>query len=310
MILVCGGTGFLGSHIVERILRDGRDVRILSRDPSRHEGRFRRPGVSWAAGDVTEPSSLQRAFTGVTTVIHAVQFPTHPVEIPARGWTYRRVDAEGTQAAVAMARKTGVRRFIYLSGAGTDPSRPEPWFRAKARAEEVVRESGLEHVILRPSLVYGPGDRTLNRLASTVRYLPFVPVIGSGMEKVQPVFVGDLSEVTARAIDLDPPDGPLFEVGGPEQLTVREVVRTVLEVLGKRRAVVGIPKGLVKVAASFLALLPVPPLSPAAVDFVTMDVTVDIGPMRRTFGIEPAPLGRALRRYLGRPSGNAENLSR
>src|SRR5687767_6590374 len=140
-VLVAGGTGFIGSRVVDELLRrGGHQLRVMTRNP---EAARPRDGVQYVRGDVSDPASLEAATRGVEVVVHAVQFPNHPVENPRRGWTYEQVDGEGTERMVAAATKNGVRRFVYLSGAGARPGRPEPWFRAKERAERAVRGSGL-----------------------------------------------------------------------------------------------------------------------------------------------------------------------
>jgi NADH dehydrogenase len=128
------------------------------------------------AGDAV---SLGKAFTGADVVVHAIQFHNHPVEDAAKGRTYMEVDGRGTELAARTAKKLGVRRFVYLSGAGAGQGRPQPWFRAKDRAEAAIRETGMEHVLLRPSWIYGPGDRSMSRFVWFCRHLPVVPVIGT-----------------------------------------------------------------------------------------------------------------------------------
>ena len=185
-IVVAGGTGFIGREVVERLLETrGDEIVVTSRDPERGDpfgGRVRM--VQAFAGD---PISMGKAFTGAEVVVQAIQFPNHPVEDPSRGRTYMEVDGKGTEVAVAVAKKLGVRRFVYLSGAGAGQGRTQPWFQAKDRAEAAIRASGMEHALLRPSWIYGPGDRSMNRFVFFCRYLPVVPVIGDGKTAVQPI---------------------------------------------------------------------------------------------------------------------------
>src|SRR6266508_2321711 len=175
-VLVAGGTGFIGSHVVDELAKGGRHtIAVMTRDPA---AATRREGVArYVQGDVADASSLARASEQIEAVVHCVQFPNHPVENPRRGWTYERVDGDGTERMVAACMKSGVRRFVYLSGAGVAPGRDKPWWRAKARAERAIVESGMEYVIIRPSWVYGPEDRSLNKFIAFVKYLPIVPII-------------------------------------------------------------------------------------------------------------------------------------
>jgi len=300
-VLVTGGTGFIGGAIVRalRALGSDHDVRCLSRragSPSAAAG-----GVPAIAGDVRDPSSLRRAVDGMDAVVHCVQFPNHPVENPRRGYTYAAIDGQGTVNLAAACRDAGVRRLLYLSGAGVRPGRTEPWFRAKEIAERAVRDSGCEWVIFRPSWVYGARDRSLNRFVQMVRWLPVVPVIGSGQTRVQPVLVDDVARVVALAVGQPRAAGQVFELGGPERLSMDEILRTVQRVLGRHQPLVHVPVALVKLQAALLARLPNPPLSPAAIDFILMDETVDPRPAEALFGVTFRGLEAGLRTYLGAP---------
>ncbi|HET8647660.1 MAG TPA: NAD(P)H-binding protein, partial [Vicinamibacteria bacterium] len=243
-----------------------------------------------------------KAFTRAEVVVQALQFPNHPVEDPAKGRTYMEVDARGTQVAAAVARKLGVRRMVYLSGAGAGQGREQPWFRAKDLAEAAIREAGLEHSFLRPSWIYGPGDRSMNRFVAFCRYLPVVPVIGDGRTAVHPISVKDVARCVVECVRREDAKDKVLDLGGPERLTMDEIIHTLQRVLGKRRPLLHHPPGLMKLLVRPLALLPNPPLSPAAVDFVTQEVDVDPRPAMEYFGFAFRKLEDGLREYLG-PSG-------
>jgi len=296
-VVVTGGLGFIGSRIVSRLLDTGTDdIAVTSRDPDREHPWPGRVEVLQAfAGD---PLSLARAFTGADVVVHAIQFPNHPVEDPAKGRTYLEVDGKGTQVAVAAAKRAGVRRFVYLSGAGAGQDRPQPWFRAKDMAEAAIRESGLEYTILRPSWIYGPRDRSMNRFVFFCRYLPVVPVIGDGRTPVQPVYVEDVARCAAEAVRREDAKDKVFELGGPERLTMDEIIRTVQKVLGKRRPLLHHPVPLMKLLVLPMALLPEPILSPGSIDFIVQEVDVDPKPAVDYFAFPFLRLEEGLRRYL------------
>ena len=299
-VLVSGGTGFIGSEIVQRLLREPSPARITvgTRSPERHkEGDSR---ISWIRADVGDSASLERATQGQEVVIHCVQFPNAPVENTRRGWTYLQVDGAGSVRMVEAAKKSSVRRFIYLSGAGAGRGRKEPCFLAKAMAEEAILRSGMEYVIFRPSWIYGHGDRSMNRFARMARFLPFLPVIGDGQTKVQPVFVRDVAGAAARAVTSAKATNQLFELGGPEELTMDEIMKTVLRVLGKRRFLLHYPTGLMKLAAQFLKFLPGPPLTPGAVDFLTMENPVDSTAAVEALDLKLSTLEAGLGSYMGR----------
>jgi NADH dehydrogenase len=295
-VLVAGGTGFIGSRIVDELgARGGHRLVAMTRDPARARPKS---GVEYVRGDVADPASLDAATRGMDVVVHAVQFPNHPVENPRKGWTYEQVDGAGTERMVAAAEKNGVKRFVYLSGAGVRAGRSEPWFRAKARAERAITASGLEYVILRPSWIYGPDDRSMNKFVAFVKWLPVVPVIGSGQERVQPVAVADVATVAAAAVDEPAAANRVFELGSSPPLTMDEIIRTIMRVLGKRKPLLHQPTWLVKIPAAVIQYLPSAPLSPGAVDFITMDERVDPSEAERVFGIRFRPLEAGLRAYL------------
>lgn len=292
MILVAGGSGFIGRAVVAALRRRGHPVRVLSRGttcPARTDA-----GVTMVRADVREPASLDPAMVDVTAVVAAVQFPGHPVEVPREGLTYDAFDRKGTEHLVAAAQAAGVRRFVYVSGAGAGEGRPEEWFVAKDRAESAVRGSGLDWTIVRPSWVYGPGDRSLNKFALLARWLPVVPLTSMGGNRVRPVHVDDVADVIARCVDLPETSGQTIGVGGPEFLTMRQVVRTMLAVMGKKRLILPTPVPLVKIGSAVLYRLPGRILSPRAVDFANGEADVDIAAMRELVGVDPRPLADGL----------------
>jgi NADH dehydrogenase len=293
-IVVTGGTGFIGREVVRRLLETGTDeVVVTSRDPRRHHGR----GVEMVqafAGDLT---SLARAFAHAEVVVHAIQFPNHPVEKPGKGFTYLEVDGRGTEVAALAAKRAGVRRVVYLSGAGAGENRPQPWFRAKDRAETAIRQAGLEYVFLRPSWIYGRRDRSMNRFVNFCRYLPVVPVIGTGRTPVYPIAVQDVARVAAESARRTELKDAAFGLAGPERLTMDEVVGTIQKVLGTHRPILHQPAALMKLLVLPMQLLPEPILSPGAIDFVTGEVEMDPLPAQSAFG-SFLTLEEGLRTYL------------
>jgi NADH dehydrogenase len=296
-IVVAGGTGFIGRHVVDRLLETGGDeVVVTSRDPERRDlwgGRV--PMVQAFAGD---PTSLGKAFAKADVVVQAIQFPNHPVEDPKKGRSYLEVDGKGTAVAAKVAKAMGVRRIVYLSGAGAGQGRPQPWFRAKDMAEAAIREQGLEYTFLRPSWIYGPGDRSMNRFVFFCRYLPVVPVIGDGKTPVHPIYVKDVARCVAEAVRREDAKDKAFDLGGPQRLTMDEIIRTVQAVLGKRRPLLHHPVPIMKVLVLPMGVLPNPILSPTAIDFITQEVEIDPRPAREHFGFEFRRLEEGLRDYV------------
>jgi len=298
VILVAGGSGFIGSAVVRRLIREGREVAVMTAYPARSRARIESMGARVIQGDVRDAGSLERAVAGAETVVQALTFPTFPVEKPRRGFTFEEFDHRGTERLVRAAVRAGAGRVVFGSGAGAAPDAPKVWFRAKWAGEEAVRAAGIDHAIIRPSWVYGPEDRALNRFVAFHRWLPFVPVVGDGRQRLQPVFVEDVADAFAQAAGAEGPKGT-FEIGGPDVLTMNEVLATMMEARGKRKPLVHFPVALPKLAGFFLQFLPNAPLSPDAVEFVTGDALADTGPLLAAFHLTLTPLRDGLATYLG-----------
>lgn len=297
-IVAAGGTGFLGRHVCKALIEAGHDVTVLGRNPDRVSSIPELSGANATRGDVTSPRTLTNTLEGAEAVLGMVQFPNHPVEVPRKGLTYDHYDREGTENLIAQAKQSDVRRFFYMSGAGASATSDKRWYRAKGRAEGALRGSGLDHAILRPSWAYGPEDRALNRLAKIARYSPVVPRLGVRPQHIQPVHVDDIALAVRRIFEIDEAWGRTFGIGGPEVMTMTEVLTTMLDVLGKKRLIVPIPAPLAKVATAPLTLLPKPPMTPFGIDFAVQDGVVDTTDLEKVLDVRPVSLREGLARYL------------
>jgi NADH dehydrogenase len=307
-VAVAGGTGFVGSAIAVELHRRGHRVVVLS-----HSGEAARgplpDSIEIRRADVTEPAALAPALQGVDVLAIALAFPNSPMEQPNRGLTFEAVDAAGTEHLVAAARQAGVGRVLYVSGAGAAPDAKRHWYRAKWRAEQAIRGSGLNWTIIRPTWIFGPRDVSLNRFLGFARRLPFVPLTNSGRQQLAPVFIDDVARLVADAIVEPEAANAVFEVGGPETLTMRAIVARALRAAGIRRPILPGPTPLLKLAAWPLQFLPTPPLTPAAVDFVNQPATVDLGPLLKRLPRDLTPLDEGLRTYLGPMSGRGSEIT-
>ena len=299
MFLIAGGTGFVGSAVVEELKRRGLPVGALGRDAGRVRQRFG-AGVEARAADVTRPEQLVGALQGAIVVINSVQFPNMPIENARKGWTFERVDFEGTRNLVEAAKQAGVKRFVYVSGVGAGPAAEKHWFRFKWQAEQYLATSGLEWSIVRPTWVFGPGDHSLNRLIGFARFLPFIPSFGDGLQAMQPVFIDDVGRVLADAAMKPEAANQMFELGGPEIMTMNDVLNTALEVMGKKRPIIHQPVALGKVIGRLAAILPAPPLSVDAIDFITSPAVADTTHIERVLTPKLTPLRQGLETYLRR----------
>jgi NADH dehydrogenase len=297
VILVAGGSGFIGSAVVRHLVAGGEEVAVLTAHPERSRERIERLGARPVTGDVLRPDSLPPAMKGAEAVVQALTFPTFPVEKPRQGYTFEEFDHLGTERLARAAAEAGAKRFVYASGSGAAPDAPESWFRAKWAGEQAIMATGLPYAIVRPSWVYGPEDRALNRFVTFHRRLPFVPVVGNGRQRLQPVFIDDVAAVLARAATAVGPTG-LFELGGPDVLTMDEVLTAMMIARGKRKPLIHFPVWMPKLAGAVLQYLPKPPLSPDAVSFVVHDAVADNAAMLAAFDISLTSLREGLATYL------------
>jgi NADH dehydrogenase len=297
MILVSGGTGFVGSAIVRELLRRGEKVAVLGRDAKKVRKLFD-ASVDVRAGDVRDPSTLGAAMRGADIVINAVQFPGSPIENRHKGWTFEEVDLKGTRNQVDAAKAAKVRRFVSISAVGASRDADKHWFRYKWEAEKYLQDSGLEWVIVRPAWVFGPGDVSLNRFLGFARILPFVPMFGNGQQDMQPAFVDDVGWVSAEAALKREAANKVFEIGGPEVMSMNDVVRTALDVQGKKRLLLHQPAVLGKLLGSVASVLPGPPLTADAIDFITGAATADNTIMNEVLHPRLTTLRDGLQTYL------------
>jgi NADH dehydrogenase len=300
---VAGGTGLVGGGIAAELFRRGHRVVVLSH---RADAAGRGPlpdSVEMRAVDVTTGEGLPEALRGLDALAIALAFRNSPIEAPRMGETFMNVDAGGTERLAAAAREAGVRRLVYISGAGAAPNAKRHWFRAKWRAELAIRESGVAFTIIRPTWIFGPRDVSLNRFVGFARTLRMVPLTNTGRQLLAPVFIDDAARLAADSLTDDAAAGQVFELGGPETLSFRQVVARALRAAGLRRPIIPGPTPLIKLAARPLTLLREPLLTPDAVDFINQPATVDLGPLLARMPRRLTPFDEALATYL--PPGSA-----
>ena len=296
MILVTGGTGFVGRHVVHALRAENRPVRVLVRDRSSAQAKTL---VNWgselAEGDVTNAGSLRRAVAGCAQVIHLVAIIAEPRPEP-----FERIMKQGTRDLVAAAEKEGVTRFVLMSALGTDERSKDlvPYYGAKWEMEQTVEASGLDHVVFRPSFIFGKDGGILPLFIRQVRLAPVTPVAGNGERRLQPIWVDDVAQFFARALDDEAAGGRTFDLGGRDEITWNDLLRRLRRMLGvRRRPLVHIPIGVMRAGASVVERLPNPPVTR---DQLTMledaDNVGDPRPAIETFGVEPIGVDEQLRR--------------
>jgi uncharacterized protein YbjT (DUF2867 family) len=293
VILVTGGTGFVGPKIVHALRAEERPVRVLARRPDKHE-RLRAWGCELVQGDMTDAESLRRAIEGCVAVVHLVGLP--PFSSPK---AIERVMVAGTNDLVAAAKDAGVSRFVLMSALGASEETVEvaPYYAAKWAMEKAVKGSGLEHVIFRPSFIFGRDGGLLAQQLKIVRLSPVTPVLSR--HRLQPIWVEDLAAFFAGGLANAGATNRTFDLGGPDRVTWEELHEAIRRVLGKRRLAFRVPPGLLKAGASVGRLLPPLGGARAAVEMLDFGDNVgDIEPAVETFGIQPISLEEQLRRAV------------
>lgn len=315
MILVTGASGAIGSALVRRLVAGDQPVRALVHNPAKAAARLAdvRDRIEIVAGDVTRPDTLRPALDGARAVVHLVA-----IAMEKGRATYEAVNTQGTVNLVNAAQAAGVRRFLNMSQNGADSALPYPFLRSKGKAQDYVAASGLDWTAFRPSVVWGPQDEFANVQARLIKLTPLIfPIVGDGKARFQPVYVGDLVEAVARAVDDEATIGRELGIGGPEVLTYEEIVRRVLAALGARRALVHVPVPLLRPAVAIMARLPNPPVTPSLLDLLKVDNVVEHNALVEHFGIAPRPFAPehlgymqrftakgALQRFLGRETSD------
>jgi uncharacterized protein YbjT (DUF2867 family) len=293
VILVTGGTGFVGGHVVHALRADGRDVRCLVRDRRRGE-RLQAWGCELVEGDVTRPESLHAAAAGCDTIVHLVAIRQ------GRPEAFQRIMVDGTRSLLAAAKEAGAHRFVLMSALGTTAETKDlvPYYQAKWEMEHEVKSAGIPYVVFRPSFVFGKDGGILPTFTKLARLAPVTPIVGSGTQRIQPIWADDVGAYFAKAVDLEAATDRTFELGGPEAVTWNEFWERLKRVRGIRRPSVHVPIGLMKLNALVTERLP--GNIPLTRDLLKMlqagdNVVTDTGAVE-VFGLPLVALDEQLRR--------------
>jgi NADH dehydrogenase len=290
VILVTGATGFVGAEILRRASARGWRVRGLSRRPEQAEELERLPHVELFRGDVGDADGLDEALEGVRAVIHLVG-----IIVATRDQSFERAHVVGTKTLLEATALSGVRRFVHMSALGVEGGRVlSEYYRTKWAAEEAVHASDVEATVFRPSIIFGPGDDFVNQLARVIRLSPVVPLPGGGATRFQPIWVGDVAECFLQAARMGSTLQPVYDVAGPEVLSLREIVIQVANAMDRRRKTVAVPIGPLRVGAAIAErVLPRSPLTRDQLAMLARDNTADpesVARLLHDFEIEHAGL--------------------
>jgi uncharacterized protein YbjT (DUF2867 family) len=278
-VLVTGASGFVGTHVAERLEADGHEVVRFSR----------RTG-----GDVTDPASLEAAAQGAGAIVHLVAILEGTPE------QFEAVNAQGPANAVAAAKAAGVHRFLHMSALGVNAEHAPltGYWGSKWKGAQAVTSSGLDWTLFEPSFVFARGGGAFAEFERLVR-MPVTPVIGDGRYRHQPVWVGDVASAFARALERPETTGKRYELGGPQAFTFDELLEEIARNTGRRsHPKVHLPTGLMRAQARMLLRHLPPPLrvTPDQITMLLAGTECDIGPMRRELGIDPASMAEAYTR--------------
>jgi len=280
MLLVTGGTGFVGRHLTARLVSQGESVRVLARKPADL------PGAQAVAGDVADLPSVLAAVEGCQAVIHLVGIIRE-----GRGQSYRSVHVQGTANVIEACRQSSVPRLLHMSALGAREHAASRYHRSKWEAEQLVRASGSAATIFRPSVMFGQGGEFVPTIKRLVETPPVIPIIGKGTALLQPIWVEDVVSCLSRALREDGTAGRAYELGGPETYGFEQLVDLVAEAEGIEKPKVHLPVWMVRPAAAILGRLSSRfPLTSDQLTMLLEDNVCETGEMRRTFGLEPASL--------------------
>jgi uncharacterized protein YbjT (DUF2867 family) len=302
LVTVFGGSGFLGRHVVRALARRGYRVRVAVRRPEL--AGFLQPlgrvgQIHAVQANLRYPASVEAAARDADVVINLVGI------LFERGrQRFDAVQAFGAEAVALAAAAYGA-RLVHVSAIGASENAPSHYARAKAMGEKLVLAAVPSAVILRPSIVFGPEDDFFNKFAAIARFAPALPLIGGGHTRFQPVFAGDVASAVAAAIEGRAKAGQIYELGGPQVQSFKELMQFMLATIGRRRLLVPIPFALAKLQASILQLMPKPLLTPDQVELLRGDIVVSGEAQREgrtleALGIDPIAMATIVPSYLWR----------
>ena len=299
-VTVFGGSGFVGRAIVRALAQNGYQVRVACRRIELAE-RIKTAGdvgqITILRTNLRIPASVAAAVSGSQAVINA-----SGIAFQRGRQRYEAVHVAGARAIADAAKAAGVQRLVHISGIGADQrNSTNKYIRSKVDAEDAIIAGFSDATILRPSVVFGPEDAMFNRMAQIAAKAPFVPVVGDGSAKVQPVYVGDVGAAAVAVLARPETARTVFELGGPRVYTYREIAALVLREIDRHKRIVGVPAGLMRIAGFFAEFLPVPPLTHDQVDLLVTDNVARPGaPGLAQLGIAPTAAEAILPMYLDR----------
>jgi NADH dehydrogenase len=301
-IVVLGGTGFVGSHLIPRLASQGLSITVLSRNRERHRELAVLPTVRVVSANVYDPNVLAAHFKDTDAVINLVGILN---ESGFDGAGFRRAHVELTRLVIDAMKAAGVSRLLQMSALRAGEG--ESWYlKTRGEAEAQVKASGLDWTIFRPSVIFGRGDGLFNRFATLLKLSPVLP-LARAEARFAPVYVGDVCAAFERALADRATIGQIYELGGPEVVTLREIVTMTRDALGLSRLIVGLPDPLGKLQAAIFGLVPGKPLSLDNFRSLLLD-SVPKRDGLAELGIRPTPMAAIVPRMLRGEDGKQDEL--
>ncbi|ANY82123.1 hypothetical protein BB934_27570 (plasmid) [Microvirga ossetica] len=293
-VTVFGGSGFIGRHLVEHLARAGASVRVATRHPSPTGEPPRLARIQQVEADILDDVAVQAAVHGADTVINLVGILS-----PAQRHTFTAIHEDGARRVAASAKHLGVRHLVHVSALGASRTAPALADRSKAAGEEAVRAAFPEAAIVRPSLVFGSDDHFFNGFAARARRLPALPLIGGGQTRFQPVYVEDVVAGFAAILAHPASRGKIYEFGGPQVYTFRELLEFVCAMIRARPLLVPVPFWAAELLSGLLQVFPGAPLTRDQVRLLrTHKVVSGSEPLLGDLGVEPQALETIVPEYL------------
>ena len=287
MILITGATGYIGSHLVARLVAQGERPRCLARSKERATAILPVDKIDIALGDTIRPETLAAAVQGVDTIVHTAFITADRKQ--SAGNSYEKTNVQGTANLIKAAQAAGVRRVIELSGLGTKPDKPGSYMQGRYMAEKMLKESGLQWTIIQPSVLFGKDAPFVKGLSDLIRTSPVIPLIGGGTIRFQPIYVEDVVTIIVKVLETpEQSANKTYIIGGPAYYTFTDIINALLRTMHKTRIKAPAPMPLVGIGAAMMeAVFPKPPLTRAAMTLFTFDNTTDLHSVERDFGFTP-----------------------
>jgi uncharacterized protein YbjT (DUF2867 family) len=296
VVTVFGGTGFLGRRVVEHLRKHDFSVRIASRHPNRSRALFGSddPQLQSVAADIHDQRAVADALAGAYGVVNAVS-----LYVEQGRSTFHSVHVEAARGVAARAQRNGVERLVQVSGIGADAASPSLYIRKRGEGELAVRAAFADAILMRPAVMFGPGDVFLTTVLALLRSLPIYPMFGRGLTRLQPAYVEDVAEAIARALQQTERRAVTFECGGPRIYSYEELLRTVAREAGLMPRLMPLPFAAWQALASISEVLPSPPVTRNQIDLMQIDnVASRDMPGFAELGISPHAVEQILREML------------